>query len=160
MMADRRLNVLYNYFDFSDEQVEPESFAMVMRYLMQFEKIVVFYGKFKSILVQEVEGTVLSGEDIEKQVAREVEVAERYLFEPNVVEMARIFEGEILASVFEQALHESQLAKFASRMLNLDRAIVNIDRRLMEVGREQRKLRHKEINSKQLLRLSGIGLWR
>ena len=160
MLADRGLNVLYNYFDFSDEAVEEENFALIMRYLMQFEQIVVFYGKFKSILNQDVEVTSLSGEEVGKLSAGvEAEGVEKYFFEPSPVEIARIFEGEIMASVFEQVLYESQLAKFASRMLSLDRALENVDKRIGEVDQRLRRLKHKITNSRQLSRLSGMTLW-
>ena len=161
MLAERGLSVLYNYFDFSDEVVEEENFALIMRYLMQFERIVVFYGKFKSILNQETEVTSLSGEEVGKRSAGvEMVETEKYLFEPSPVEMARIFEGEILASVFEQTLYESQLAKFASRMLSLDRAVENVDKRIGQINQQQRRLKHKVANSRQLARLSGMALWR
>jgi len=75
------------------------------------------------------------------------------------VEIARIFEGEIMASVFEQVLYESQLAKFASRMLSLDRALENVDKRIGEVDQRLRRLKHKITNSRQLSRLSGMTLW-
>lgn len=158
LMADRGLNVLYNYFDFSDEAVETESFTMVMRYLMQFEKIVVFYGRFRSILAQDPETTMVSGDSLESysgSAQKEVD----YLFEPSAREIAKVFEGQILASIFEQTLHESQLAKFASRMLSLDRALDNIDGRLGEMRSAERRLKHKLVNKKQLARLSGVELW-
>lgn len=167
-MADKLPGVLYNYFDFSDETVDMESFSMVMRYLLQFESIVVFHGQFKTILVQEAVGTVVSGEKLteieeakmkEERVKNGMSVKESYLFEPSVEEIARVFEGEILASIFEQSLHESHLAKFASRMLALDRSMENIERRMRSVKADEVKIVHKIRNKKQLQTISGISLW-
>lgn len=164
MMADRLPGVLYNYFDFSDETVDLESFELIMRYLMQFERILVFYGQFKTILTQTPMITSVSGDAIaaEEEVFVDKQgrkVAKQYIFEPTLTGVAKVFEGEILASLFEQTLHESQLAKYASRMLALDRSIDNIEKRLGQVRGEAVRLRHKAFNRKQLATFSGISLW-
>jgi ATP synthase F1 gamma subunit len=165
MMNDKLSGKLYNYYDFSDEGVDIESFQMIMRYLVQFEKILVFYGKFKTILYQEPVMTSVSGDaevavtdvvigpDTQKQVTRQ------YLFEPSIEEIAKVFNGEILASIFEQTLHESQLAKFASRMLALDKSEENIEKRLALINQEKVRLLHKVQNKKQLSTMSGLSLW-
>lgn len=162
MMADRMPNVLYNYFDFSDDSVENDSLEMVMRYLIQFEKILVFYGQFKTILTQEPMMTSVSGDSLAKQEENHAVgpgMDKKYLFEPSAKEIAKVFEGEILASLFEQTIHESQLAKFASRLLALDKAIDNIEKRLGYMKNEGRKVKHKTMSRKQLSTLSGISLW-
>lgn len=164
MMADRLPGTLYNYYDFSDDKVDLESFGLIMRYLLQFEKILVFYGEFKTILTQDPVATSVSGDRI---LAKEEiyinaggkRIMKKYIFEPSVEEVAKIFEGEIMASLFEQTLHESQLSKYASRMLALDKSIDNIDKRLGTVKLDAVKLRHKVINKKQLFTISGVSLW-
>ena len=156
MMTDSKISKLYNYYDFPDDNVDLESFALIMRYLLQFEKVVVFYGKFGSILTQNPVMTAVSGENLEvKTTGEKVE----YIFEPSIDEIAKIFEGQIKSSLFEQTLHESQLAKFASRLLNLDKSWENIGRRLEGVGREEARMRRKTRNGKQLATFSGMSLW-
>ncbi len=165
MMTDRLPGKLYNYYDFSDDGVDTESFNMIMRYLVQFEKIMVFYGQFKTILFQEPAMTSVSGDAVaaveDVVVGREGQkLARQYLFEPSVEEIAKVFNGEVLASVFEQTLHESQLAKYASRMLALDKSEDSIERRLGKIKVEEVRLMHKLQNRKQLSTISGISLWR
>lgn len=161
MMSDKLPDVLYNYFDFSDEGVDLESFDLIMRYLIQFERILVFYGKFRTILYQDPVMTSVSGDAIEVAQIEEAQTkdVEKFLFEPSVADVAQVFEGEILASLFEQTLHESQLSKYASRMLALDKAVDNIETRLKNIHIEGRKIRHKTMNRKQLSTISGISLW-
>jgi|SRR3989344_6350492 len=163
MMGDKLSEVLYNYFDFSDDGIDVESFDLVMRYLIQFEKIVVFHGQFKTILTQVPVRTDVSGEGVAVEQVGLAEKAVReeghYLFEPSVEDIARVFEGEILASIFEQSLHESQLSKFASRMLALDRSLENIDKRMQVVRVAERQVAHKIRNHKQLTTISGMTLW-
>lgn len=158
MLADRQWNLLYNYYDFPDDNVDPESFVVIMRYLLQFEKIVVFYGKFRSVLNQEIVSTVVSGENIGiANKAGEKDI--NFLFEPSVEDIAKIMEGQVLSSVFEQTLHESQLAKFASRLFNLDQSVENVERGLGELGSDLTRLSHKSESKKQLDRMSGMSLW-
>ncbi len=161
MMSDRMPQTLYNYYDFSDDTVDMESFEMIMRYLIQFEKIQVFYGQFKTILSQEPRVSGVSGDAVVVEPEKKPGVTDpdSYLFEPSVSHIVRVFEGEILASIFEQTLHESMLAKFASRMLALDRSIENIESRLSKVKVEAVRVRHKLQNRKQLGTISGISLW-
>jgi ATP synthase F1 gamma subunit len=158
MMNDRMPKQLFNYFDFSDEEVEMESFQIIMRYLIQFEVILVFYGTFKTILDQNPTMTTVSGEAIVVDDARVVKPT-KFLFEPSVEAIAQVFEGEILSSLFEQTLHESQLAKFASRMLALDHSVDNIENRLGVMRMRERRVGHRSMNKKMLGTVSGIYLW-
>ena len=87
------------------------------------------------------------------------QIAKHYLFEPSFEEIVKVFNGEILASIFEQTLHESQLAKFASRMLALDRSEDNIEKRLVKIRLEEVRLSHRLQNKKQLSTMSGLTLW-
>ena len=64
-----------------------------------------------------------------------------------------------LASIFEQTLYEAALAKFASRMLSLDRAADNVGQRLTRVELLGKRIEHLENGRKQLNTFSGINLW-
>lgn len=158
MMNDRMPKQLFNYFDFSDEQVEMESFEIIMRYLIQFEVILVFYGTFKTILSQIPTMTSVSGGAIEVKDVQ-LKHPSKFLFEPSVEAIAQVFEGEILSSLFEQTLHESQLAKFASRMLALDHSVDNIENRLEVIHTRERRVKHRLLNKKMLGTVSGVSLW-
>lgn len=158
MLNERHPEILYNYFDISDDQVDLESLRLVMRYLLQFEKIMVFYGKFANILNQNPTVSSISGDSL-PNVDLHGKPRNLYLFEPSVAEILQVFESEILSSIFEQTMHESLLAKFASRLQHLDRSLQNIDQRLIRLKFEAKQLRHKMDNRKQLSRLAGISLW-
>jgi len=153
---------LYNYYDISDDSVDMDSFEMVMGYLLQFEKIMVFYGQFRSILNQDAVMTAVTGEmeGIEKEQKTDKLVKTKFLFEPSPSAIASLFEGEILASIFEQTLHEASLAKFASRMLSLDRAADNVYQRMKKLDLSSRRLEHQIRAKKQSNIFSGVKLWR
>lgn len=160
MINDRKINVLYNYFDFPDDRVDYESINMMMRYLLQYERILVFHGQFRSLVFQEAITTGVSGHELvaaQKTSSDDEKVS--YLFEPSLKEVLQTFEGEILSSIFAQAMHESQLAKFASRMFNLDRAMENIENRMKNLNVERRQVDHQINSRKQLGRIAGMSLW-
>lgn len=160
MITDRKINFLYNYFDFPDDHVDYDSVNMMMRYLLQFQRILVFHGQFKSLVYQKAVSTGVSGHDLvaSRKISAEQEKVS-YLFEPSLKDVLQTFEGQILSSIFSQAMHESQLAKFASRMFNLDRAMENIENRMNNLRGERRRVDHQINYRKQLGRIAGMALW-
>jgi F0F1-type ATP synthase gamma subunit len=158
IVSQRNPDLLYNFYDFADDSIHHKSLSAVMRYLLQFEKIFVFSGKMESLVSQVPTVTNISGEKVDLSTWQKQKIT-WYLFEPSLEKMLSVFEGEILASVFEQSIHESQLAKFASRLINLDRSVESIDDKLKGVSIQRRRLAHKLGNKKQLSALAGISLW-
>lgn len=147
----------YKYFELSDSTSAPEDFREIISYIVEYEKVVVYHGRFESILSQVPVEDVLTGEYVmEEQVAVE---GQAYIFEPSLPAIVSFFESEILASIFEQSLHESSLSKFASRMINLDRAVVNIDESLVKTNFRWQRARHQNMNKKQLGMLASMSLW-
>ena len=72
----------------------------------------------------------------------------------------QFFEAEIFASLFEQTVFESQLAKFASRMTSLELRVENMTDILKDIAIEKEKVRHRIMNKKQLETFSSMALWR
>lgn len=163
MLTDRSINLLYNYFDFPDDKIDFDAVNVIMRYLLQYERITVFHGQFRNLVTQEPVMTGVSGHDLveKSNKSNQSNTTNRtnYLFEPSLKEVLRVFEGEILSSIFAQAMHESQLAKFASRLYNLDRAMENIDNRKKNLTLIKRRLDHQLAGRKQLGRIAGMSLW-
>ena len=71
----------------------------------------------------------------------------------------KFFEAKIFASLFDQTVFESQLAKFASRMTSLEQRVENIQDILKDMALEKEKIRHRIINKKQLETFSSMALW-
>lgn len=147
----------YTFFDFPDSKVDQEQLKKIITHLLQFEKILVFYGQFQSIVSQNpIIAAIDGGTDFdENQSVPTVQ----YLFEPSLEQIVVFFESEIFGLVFEQAIRESQLAKHASRMFALDNAIQNINQDLNKTTLQRKILHHRLINGKQLNSLSGMSMW-
>lgn len=158
----------FSYFDFPDSTVDHEAIRTIIEFILSYERIMVFYGQFQNIVTQQAAMLDMYGSGLELEAseaqaprtpAKPGEVVSRYFFEPSLEQIVVFFEAEIFASIFEQTVHESNLAKFAARMLNLDLATDNIRGRLKRVELDARRFKHRVLNSKQLSSLSGMTLW-
>lgn len=158
MFALQHPGISYAYFDFPDNKIDPEQLKKITLHLLQYEKILVFYGQFQSIVTQ---NPVIASLDGGTQLDAEIQgvPAMQYFFEPSLEKIVVFFEREIFGLVFEQSIRESQLAKHASRMYTLDNAIQNINDQLKKTGRARQVLHHRELNSKQLNSLTGVSMW-
>ncbi|KKS38574.1 MAG: hypothetical protein A3G49_06715 [Candidatus Sungbacteria bacterium RIFCSPLOWO2_12_FULL_41_11] len=145
------------YFDFSDTKIELETLKAITRYLHEYDRVIAFYGTFKSFVEQLPVASSVSGLGLPFAPLPETET--RYIFEPSLEKITIFFETEIFASLLEQIFNESRLAKVASRMMLLDGATINIDQAVERSSFERQKIRHRLYNRRQLDALSGILLW-
>ncbi len=149
----------YKYFEISDTGVDEAALKGIVNFVSVYSEVVVYHGVFRSILSQEPKSTHVTGE-----VLKITESAEEYnvpfLFEPNIKNVAEYFEKQILSLIFEQALFESSLSKFASRMVSLDSAAANINQKITRVDFDTKKAKHRAINLGIQGTLAGGGLWR
>ena len=155
---DSGLTRPYEYFDLSDSGVDDKNIWEIIKYVVNYEKITVYHGKFENVLTQVPVDDHISGEVVSEEKETPV-VNVRSIFEPTFEEVLVFFETEILASLFEQTVLESNLSKFASRMISLDSATVSIKESLEKAMFERQRIKHYQFNKKQLAALSGISLW-
>jgi F0F1-type ATP synthase gamma subunit len=145
----------YSFFDLPDYGFDRDKMAELIKHLVQYEEIYIYYGKFKSLVNQEPAKLVISAETPIEETEKDRKVI-KYLFEPSLEEILMFFETEMFSSVFEQTISESQLAKFSSRMLAMDQAGEKIRKNLAEVKTNNLRLTHSITNKKQLEFLSSI----
>ena len=149
--------VKYQYFDLQDEELTDEKLREVIKSLVQYKKINLFYGKFKNIVVQESSTSSISGRVLkEVQDQKVFDEKLNYLYEPEVNSVAKVFSEEIAGLLFNGTLEESRLAKLASRMMYLDEALENVDKRLMKISLERVKAIKRKNERKQLTSFAGI----
>jgi ATP synthase F1 gamma subunit len=147
----------FMFKDLEDTNVNDEKLKDIVNLIIQYEKVVVFHGKFHTTISQVPTATSVSGDPLpgEAQVP-----ALKFFFEPSLEEIMIFFEKEIFTSYFEQTVGESQLAKHASRMISLDNSLENIKKNLLLLNSEQQRIRHIDFNKKQLETISSIKLWK
>jgi F0F1-type ATP synthase gamma subunit len=135
----------YLYAEFPDNEVPTDNLTKLVKHLIEYEKIYFFFGKFQTVASQVSAVLDVYGQEMEG--AKESHM--KYLFEPSLEDILVLFESEIFASIIEQTLRESILAKFASRMVTLDSAAERIVEDLKKVEQERRIARHRAQNKKQ-----------
>lgn len=148
----------FTYFDFPDNAISVQNLKTISNFLASYEKVVVFYALFKNILTQEVKASLVSGTELPTEEANNQD-SPSYFFEPSLEEVTLFFEKEIFASLLEQIFQESRLAKLASRMILLDRALVNTENELKRTILQKSQIWHRKINHQLLNSLSGVVLW-
>lgn len=158
LMKSLAPQISYRPLPFSDGDIVPEEFNLALASLFPYKKITVFYGKFYNIATQRPFVSKLSGETLTRSQNPEElkKIRFRYLYEPSLYAVSEVFAGEILTSMLDSILRESQLAKQASRLMQLDQTIENIDLNLEKITSEKRSLRKKTLNRKQNAMISGI----
>lgn len=157
MMKNLAPNKKYRYFDLVNENISDEILPEVVKTLVYYQKIYLFYGKFNNIVNQETWTSSISGQVLaDMQAINQAETKFLYLYEPKIEQIAKVFSEEIAGSVFGETIKEAQLAKLASRLMYLDAAIEKIDGKLENLLREKRKAVKRNIERKQLVSFAGI----
>ncbi len=147
MIKESNINKPFTYFDVADSKIEVESLTEILKHIVQYEKIRIYYPKFKNVVNQYPDVfDINSVEDIKKQ---KLTPNKSYLFEPSLTEVLAFFEIQIFDSIFEQTIRESQLAKFASRLVSMDEAEQRISDKLKETLLVKQKIIHATQNKKQ-----------
>ena len=146
----------FMYFELSDDKVDLEVLKKIIPQLVSYEKILVFYGQFQSIIASEPITTSIPGDILP---ATRDTLAIKYVFEPSLEKVMAFFEQQISGSIFEQTVYESQLAKFSSRMVALDKATETIENKLKQMILQKERIKHQAINKEQNQRLASMSLW-
>ena len=148
------LKVNFFYFELDDERPELEKVKEIVDFLKDYEKILIFHAKFRTILDQRVEVTNIGGE-VEKE-----RVEKSYLFEPSPEEVSKFFEEELLFSFFNQVLWDHQLSRYATRMVSMYRAQENAKKLKKKMEIKMKKLKREIYNKKQIEQFVSYQLWR
>lgn len=130
----------------------------LIKTLFVYQRVTIFFGQFENIARQEPNVRTLTAGTLEltkQQWAGEVNIKLKYLYEPTVEKIARVFSEEIFTGVFEQTFKEGELAKSASRLMHLDQALVTIDKGLTIAQSKYRRGQKRIAGKKLHTQLSG-----
>ncbi len=152
-----KVSLPYIYFDFPDNKIDNAILKKITEHIIQYEKVLVFYEQFNTVVSQSPIVTNISGDPLPWEKGGPVA---KYFFEPSLEKIMEFFEKEIFGSIFQQTIFESELAKFAARMVSLDYASDNTKNRLKQVILAKNRIKHQEENKKQLEKFASMKLWR
>lgn len=159
LYEDQNVGKPYTYFEIPDAEVHMEDLKALISHLMDYSSINVFYGRFETIGVQKADVANITG-DIPLDQDKPSKERERvYMFEPDLKTIFEYFEKQTAGSLMKQTVHESQLARYASRIMAMEEAYENISDRSSKLYSERTKVKKRIQNRKQLETLSGLVLW-
>lgn len=133
-------------------------FSAIIKQLVVYTKIELFFGEFESIARQNPVSRVLSATEVEltkQKWAGDTLVKLKYLYEPSPEHVADTFATQIFAGIMEQTIKEDELAKNASRLMHLDNAWTKIEEHLHVDTTLYRKLKKRKTGKKQHTQLAG-----
>lgn len=154
---ESKLKQKYYYFDFPDQNVDEKVLEEILKFIITYQKTIVFYGEFQNFIKQNATFSDISGNALTEKVINQQAV--KFFFEPSLEKILEFFEKQIFASIFEQTVRESQLAKIASRLTSLDTASENIDKQLINMTNQKNRITRSSQNKKQLETFSSSVLW-
>lgn len=154
---EEKIKAPLTYFGFPDNKMDNEIVQKIVEHIIKYEKVLVFYEQFNNVISQSPIVTNISGDPLPwEKGGPQV----RYFFEPSLEKIMEFFEKEIFASIFQQTIFESELAKFAARMVSLDFASENTKTRLKQVLMTRQRIKHQEDNKRQLEKFASMKLWK
>lgn len=137
----------YSYFELDDYGFLPQQLDEIIKHIVQYQEIHVFYGKYVNVLKQTPQML---------NVSAEIDVSEKgdkkqssYIFEPSLEKILMFFETQMFASVFDQTVRESQLSKHASRVVAMIQAGQNIKEKTAKIKLDTLRIEHRNSNKKQ-----------
>ena len=144
------------YFELDDEKPERERVKGIIEFVKNYEEIIIFHGRFHTVLFQKVVQTNISGGiTLEKELGE----IKSYLFEPSPEAVLEFFETELMSAFFNQAVLEHRLSRYATRMIAMYQATENAKKIREKLKIEQKKLERQLLNKKQIEVFSGFQLW-
>lgn len=146
----------FKYFDFPDTYLDYQLLKTIALHIIQYSKVVIFHSKFQTLLRQTPTAYTIA--ELTKESGGGAGQI-KYIFEPSIEKIIEFFEKEIFTSIFEQTMHESQLSKFAARMVTLDRTMLNVKKGLVTLNKKRRVVQHELMNKQQINVVSRMIAW-
>lgn len=149
------------FFEIPDTNLQTNDLEPIIFHIVKYERVVVFHGKFYNLMTQRAIRANITGEvAIEERPSLESPAIKKFLFEPNLEKLIQFFETQIFATLFRQTVHESELARYASRVNAMEESLQFIKKRQRELHDSKKRFVRSIQQKKQLERLSGMRLWR
>lgn len=162
MMESRGIKLPYTFFEIPDQNVKLQELGPIFNFVVKYEKILVYYGRFLNIISQEPAVSEISGE--ESLIDQPLEPGEKadktpFFFEPNLQQILGFFEDQVFASILKQTVDESELSRLASRIKSMEDSLMVIEKEESVLKRTAARTTRLIENNKQIQRLSGVALW-
>lgn len=136
----------FDSMDFAGDVPTPQELEKLSEEARKYERIFVYYPKFKTIMSQQPNFIDLTG-SIEPTPEKKYQQSFYYIFEPEIEKMYAFFDRQIVALLLQQAFLESELARTAARLISMEQAqrnaetVIRGDRRSLAMAQRSRQNR-------------------
>ena len=129
------------------DQPDPLELTNLVNIIKDYNQVLVFYSRLKSLLVQEPTYTDITS-TTDKIVLDKKDVS-HFIFEPELKKILTFFDSQILTLLVEETFLESEVSRTASRFISMDQAETEANKVLKEYERlrsyAQRNLRNNQL---------------
>ncbi len=162
IMEKNRPDVKFEYFDMPNPKEPISKLKTIVKALLMYEGVTIYYGRFVNLVDQIPAMTQLYDDSaITEKPGQIMEKKQEqfFLFEPSLDEVVNFFDEQILAILFKQTVDESRLAQLGSRIQAMEEASQNIEKELGKLINAHRRAVKEAKNRKQRQMLAGMSLW-
>lgn len=149
-------NLFQNYqaFILKNDQPDTEELTKLTNIITQYNQVLIFYSKFKSLLVQypTFDDITASSQKIESVT----KTNSHFIFEPELAKILTFFDTQILILLIEATFLESEVARTASRFISMDQAETQANKYIDENNKLKSYLLRNIKNNQILESLIGI----
>lgn len=144
----------FTFFELPDYGSDKNKLLAIINHLVQYDEVRVYYSAYDTVINQRpLMSNLTAGTTLIQKAEKS---KEEFIFEPSVEEILMFFEKEVFGSFFDQTIKENQLSKLSGRIMAMDRASISIKNRIKEINFDYLKIRHREMNKKQLSLLQSL----
>lgn len=144
----------YSFFELPDYGSDKNNLLAIINHLVQYDEVRVYYSAYDTVINQRpLMSNLTAGTTL---IQKTEKTKEEFIFEPSVEEILMFFEKEVFGSFFDQTIRENQLSKLSGRIMAMDRASQSINSRLRSINFDYLKIRHRQMNKKQLSSLQSL----
>jgi len=149
------------FIEIPDSNLEPKDLEPIIFNIVKYQNVVVFHGKFLNLVTQQASKANITGEVVaEEGKTDKNQTKNQFIFEPNLEKLINFFETQIFVTLFRQTVHESELARYASRVNAMEESLQFIKKRQRVLNDAKKRMNRSLQQKRQLERLSGMRLWR
>ena len=138
----------FETLEFASELPNQEELSKLAEEARKYERIFVYYPKFKTVLLQQPNFVDLTG-SIEPTPDKNLR-SFYYIFEPEIEKMYAFFDNQIVSLLLQQAFLEAELARTAARLITMEQAQRNADT-IIKNDRRQLALAYRTRQNRALL---------
>ena len=150
-------NINFRFIDYDDKDISKELILSIMNEVKEFDSVQVYYGKFENVVTQEPVMMEILGD----LVVSDTKIQKvNFYFEPALAQVLAYFESQVISAFLLQSIHESDLAKLASRTKTMEQARQRIEDKQKALILLSHRAKRIMDDKKQQERLSGMFLWK